>query len=188
VIRFQAEADERARRADDLLFLLKEKITMFKKATLPVIACLLALSGAAYAAPIEQDVQVKATVQADAFYIKPQTGWPTTPVQITFDPTTKKFSAHTMVLRVMNTVADVSAALAYPATVRETNTGAAIDLDVLIDKAKLTVTPATIHALGVAEKTYQLSISSSVAAPVAGNYEGTVSLVFDAVVPPPAKP
>jgi CS1 type fimbrial major subunit len=164
---------------------MSRKITMFKKATLPLTAGLLALSGATYAAPIAQDIQVNATVQAAGFYIKPQTGWPTSPVQITYDPTAKKFSAHTMVLRVMNTTANVSAALAYPATVRDPSSASAIDLDVLIDQQKLTTVPATFHNLGASEKTYLLSISSSAATPAAGNYEGSVSLVFDAVSPPP---
>jgi hypothetical protein len=153
---------------------------MLKKASLAVAIGLLALAGVTQADPIRQDIQVKATVPTDKFYVEPQGGWPTAPVQISFDPESGTFSKHTMVLRVKSTEKDVNALLAYPAIATDTNSSKTLALDVSVGTTKLTLAKQKIHPKGAAEATYQLVISSSVAAPAVGNYQGTVSLVFDA--------
>jgi hypothetical protein len=153
---------------------------MLNKASLAVAVGLLALAGATQADPIRQDIQVKATVPTDKFYVEPQGGWPTVPVQISFDPESDTFSKHTMVLRVKSTEKDVNALLAYPAIATDTNSSKTLALDVNIGATKLSLENQKIHTKHANEATYQLVISSSVKTPPPGNYHGTVSLVFDA--------
>jgi len=153
---------------------------MLKRSVLALTVGLLACAMVAHAEPIRQDIQVKATVPTDKFYVEPQGGWPTAPVQIAFDPEEEKFSEHSMVLRVKNTEADVMASLAYPAIATDAGSARSLVLSVKIGATALTTVNKKIHTKGPAEGTYPLVISSAVAKPTVGSYQGTVSLVFDA--------
>jgi CS1 type fimbrial major subunit len=157
--------------------------TLFKKIPLLASLGLLMSVDSVYAEPTRQDLQVRAQVQGDRFYIEPQAGWPAAPVQISYDPITEQFSTHSIILRVMNTTNNVSAALAYPATLFDRTGSEKLNLDILVAGRKLTTVPQDFHVRSLVERTYLLSISSSAVLPVQGNYTGAVSLVFDEVPP-----
>ena len=142
---------------------------------------LLAFASTTQAEPVQQDIQVRARVSDAFFYVLPQGGWPMAPVQISYDPVSDRFSAHTMTLRVLNHTHNVSAALAYPATLFDGSSMEKLALDIRVAGKKLTTIPQDFHARGLVERTHQLSISSSAAQPVPGTYHGAVSLVFDEV-------
>jgi hypothetical protein len=154
---------------------------VFKTISLFVAYGLLSFAESAHADPMRLDLQIKAVVADASFYVEPQGGWPMAPVQISYDPTSERFSAHTMVLRVFNPTNNVAAALAYPATLFDDSSAEKLGLDILVAGKKLTTVPQDFHPRGPVERTHQLSISSSSIRPVSGTYHGAVSLVFDEV-------
>ena len=137
------------------------------------------------ATPIRQTLDIVATVPADTFYVKPQLGWPQTPVQIAYDPVNKGFDTYRLALQVKNTFSNVSAALAYEAVLTEDNLAATLPLQIAIDGKTLGVTPIDIHSQSPNEAVRPLTITSIERNPTIGNYSGTVSLVFDAIAATP---
>ncbi|HEY4145364.1 CS1 type fimbrial major subunit [Pinirhizobacter sp.] len=156
-----------------------------------VAACIVAIlsTTGANAAPVRQTIDVSVTVPAETFYVKPQLGWPQSPIQIAYDPVAKSFDTYKLALQVKNTVKNVTAELAFDPVLTEDNSAQTLALAVSIGGKKLDQTPVPIHTKDPNEKVYQLEITSDVKAPKVGNYLGSVSLVFDEVDPPvPEKP
>jgi CS1 type fimbrial major subunit len=140
------------------------------------------------AAPVRQTIDVSVNVPAESFYVKPQLGWPQSPIQIAYDPVAKSFDTYKLALQVKNTAKNVSAELAFDPVLTEENSDSTLALAVSIAGQKLSQTPVPIHTKDPNEKVYQLEITSETTAPKVGNYLGSVSLVFDEqaeTAPPP---
>jgi hypothetical protein len=159
-----------------------------KKTILSTLALgLIAVAGTASAAPITQDIHVVATVPSADFYVRPQLGWPQNPVSLNYNPDTRSWDSYDLALNVKNVTADteVQASLAYSAVLAQINgSGPNIPLAVSIAGNSLSTTPVGFHAAGPNEITHILRITSAAATPAAGDYMGTVSLVFDVAAAP----
>lgn len=159
-----------------------------KKSILSTLALgLIVTAGAASAAPINQDIHVIATVPTSSFYVIPEGGWPTGSVQLNFDPVTSSWDAYDLNLRVLSTTTsgNVSASLAYAAVLANTTGTGNIPMVVSVAGNALSTTPVQFHTAGPTEMRHVLRISSNTASPSAGDYQGTVSLVFDAATAGP---
>ncbi|WP_250624726.1 CS1 type fimbrial major subunit [Pinirhizobacter soli] len=139
------------------------------------------------AAPVRQTIDVSVTVPAVTFYVKPQLGWPQSPIQLTYDPIAKSFDTYKLALQVKDTGKNITAELAFDPILTEDNSSQTLALAVSIAGRKLGQTPVPIHTMDPNEKVYQLEITSEDNAPKVGNYLGSVSLVFDEQDPPPPK-
>jgi len=137
------------------------------------------------AAPIRQTIDVTVTVPAETFYVKPQLGWPQSPIQLAYDPVAKSFNTYKLALQVKNTTNNVTAALAFDPVLTEDNSDNTVALAVSIAGKDLGLAPIPIHTKDPTEKVYQLEITSKVTTPTVGNYLGSVSLVFDEQAAPP---
>lgn len=146
---------------------------------------LVALPLGIQATPINQTIDVVATVPSEAFYVKPQTGWPSSPVQLTYDPVRQGFDTYRLALQVKNTYANVSAALAFDPILTEESSASTLPLSVAMGARSLGVAPVVVHTQSPDEAVYALTITSRQLNPAIGNYSGAVSLVFDAVATAP---
>jgi CS1 type fimbrial major subunit len=134
---------------------------------------------AVHAAALRQTIDVSVTVPAEAFYVKPQLGWPQSPIQLAYDPSTKSFNTYKLALQVKNTAKNVTAELAFDPILTEENSDSTLALAVSLAGKALSQAPVVVHTKDPNEKVYQLEITSNASTPSVGNYLGSVSLVFD---------
>jgi hypothetical protein len=140
------------------------------------------------AAPVRQTIDVSVTVPAETFYVKPQLGWPQSPIQIAYDPVSRSFDTYTLAIQIKNAAKDVTAELAFDPVLSEDNSDKTLALAVSIGDKKLSQTPVVVHTKGPNEMVHKLKITSEDKAPTVGNYLGSVSLVFDEQVSPAPNP
>jgi hypothetical protein len=135
--------------------------------------------GSVSAEKIEHTLSFTTEIKVDGIEIKPVSGnWPTTPIDLTYDNNSDKFTSYSLPISIKSPEANIYASITAQAHL---NSGKAeIPLFVWLDFTPLSTLKSLIHDKSPTANTYNLRISPKVSKPLPGTYTGSVTLVFDA--------
>ncbi|KVH48397.1 CS1 type fimbrial major subunit [Burkholderia diffusa] len=156
---------------------------MFNKTI--VALALAAASGAAFAETQNFDVAVRASVPTEDFHVTP-VSWDVSEVQLmNFDALAGKLTPMNRQLHMKSTIGAITGQLVFPPTLSSgTNT---IALDVTVNGKKLAVDSAnevvTETDAAAGKHTLMVVEAPGTTRPDAGNYSGTIQMVFESVTP-----
>jgi hypothetical protein len=159
---------------------------MFNK-KIVVAASLLACSTAAFALPTSLDFDVSAQIPTNEFHVIADGGWNNTKVLLAWDPTSKVLNPQSRVLDMKNTAVGkgIEAYLVSAPELIGTDVANNIGLDITVNTEKLGVGSANKKVVmndteSTAGKRVNLVVGPSAGAIFTpGNYDGTVSMMFD---------
>lgn len=160
---------------------------LFKKTA--VLAFALSASAAAFAVdPISHTIQMTATIPTSDFYVEPvDSTWIGKEQKLNWNPLTENLGNWQEQFDVKHTSGSISAHLDAPAVMYGGNE--TFNLGVAFNGIAVTTTPTQVVTAAQAATNYRTNLTIAPAKPttgyVAGDYSGTVALVFDAVVTPP---
>lgn len=162
---------------------------MFFKKT-AVLAFALSASAAAFAVdPITHTIQMTATVPTSDFYVEPvDPTWIGKTQALSWNPLNETLRTWQENFDVKHVGGSIHAHLDQPAKMYAGNQ--TFDLDVTFNSKALTTTAAEVVTEAQAATNYRTALVIAPKKPttgyVPGDYSGTVALIFDAVVTPPA--
>lgn len=150
-----------------------------------VLAFALSASAAAFAVdPISHTIQMTATIPTSDFYVEPvDSTWIGKEQVLSWNPLTENLGNWSEKFDVKHTGGSISAHLDAPATMYGGND--TFDLAVAFNGNVVTTTAAEVVTATQAATNYRTNLTITPTKPgtgyVAGDYSGTVALVFDAV-------
>ena len=145
------------------------------------------MAGMAMAAiePITKEITVQAVVPQVEFSVEPDSSWANKPVKLDYVLGEEKFKPFSGDFRAKSTVGAINAKLIAVATISSGSEN--IDLDVKVGNKSLGLTPVEVMVAGEANVGGDLPMTINTIKPdagyVAGDYSGTVSILFETAAP-----
>lgn len=151
---------------------------------------LLATSGATFADTAPIDFTVEANIPSSNFYVVAENGWNVQKQTFFYDPITQKLDTMSRTLLAKHTAGGINAYLVKAAAMDHTLLTSSIPLTVSVNGEELKLGPANpaiiIPVAGASATEHRLPLvltppaAGHAAYSMPGQYEGTISLMFDA--------
>lgn len=152
------------------------------------LASILLMTGFAANAASQIDFNIEATVPAQEFYVNSNNGWEAQTQKMTWNSSRNLLNDITQQLVMKNTTGGIKAYLAAQPVLSGSESSDTINLDVKISGKSLPADAASAVTLFSAdeakiEKTVSMVVTqANTDKPAAGNYIGSVTMMFDTVV------